>query len=177
MQALLLAAAVRASRAPTRNADKAVNAAAPTFPDRNPEPTAQRDIRSTAMSMFGSIMQSIFGSGQTAPAVSAAQALASSPDAQQGIKPGGAAAKVDVAGVLDRLADEADQELDWRRSIVDMMKLLKLDSSLAARKQLAKELKFAGDTKDTATMNIWLHKQVMTKFAENGGEVPAALKD
>jgi len=127
------------------------------------------------MSMFGSILSSIFGS-QVSPAVaSTAQALASSPEAQPTAKPG-QVATVDVAAILDRLADEADQDLDWRNSIVDMMKLLKLDSSLGARKQLAKELKFAGDTKDTTTMNIWLHKQVMIKLAENGGEVPADLR-
>jgi hypothetical protein len=129
------------------------------------------------MSMFGSIMSSIFGSSQVSPAVaSSAQALASSPEARP-TAPAAQQAKVDVAAVLDKLADEAEQDLDWRNSIVDMMKLLKLDSSLGARKQLAKELRFAGDTKDTATMNVWLHKQVMIKLAENGGEVPADLKN
>jgi hypothetical protein len=133
------------------------------------------------MSMFGSILSSIFGSSQVPPQVaSTAQALASSPEAQPAAKsgaPAGQTAKVvDVAAVLDRLADESAQDLDWRNSIVDMMKLLKLDSSLGARKQLAKELKFSGDTKDTATMNIWLHRQVMIKLAENGGEVPADLE-
>ena len=133
------------------------------------------------MSMFGNIMSSIFSSGQAAaPTIaSAAQALASSPQAQPAIKPGGAAApaaKVDVAAVMDKLAEQSSQKLDWRHSIVDMMKLLKLDSSLAARKQLAQELKFSGDTKDTAAMNTLLHKQVMIKLAENGGEVPSDLK-
>jgi Domain of unknown function (DUF3597) len=132
------------------------------------------------MSMFGSIMSSIFGSSQATPAVAAtAHALASSPQAQQAIKPGGpagSAPKVDVAAIMDKLAEQSSQKLDWRHSIVDMMKLLKLDSSLAARKQLAQELKFSGDTKDTATMNVWLHKQVMIKLAENGGEVPSDLK-
>ncbi len=132
------------------------------------------------MSMFGSIMSSIFGSSQATPAVAAtAQALASSPQAQPAIKPAGpagSAPKIDVAAVMDKLAEQSDQDLDWRKSIVDLMKLLKLDSSLGARKQLAQELKFAGDTKDTAAMNIWLHKQVMLKLAENGGEVPVELK-
>jgi hypothetical protein len=133
------------------------------------------------MSMFGSILSSIFGSSQVPPQVaSTAQAPASSPEAQPAAKPGAPAGQtakvVDVAAVLDRLADESAQDLDWRNSIVDMMKLLKLDSSLGARKQLAKELKFSGDTKDTATMNVWLHRQVMIKLAENGGEVPADLE-
>src|SRR5262249_40183520 len=69
-----------------------------------------------------------------------------------------------------------EEKLDWRRSIVDLMKLLNLDSSLAARKQLAKELHYAGDMNDSASMNVWLHKQVMQKLAENGGKVPADLR-
>ena len=81
-----------------------------------------------------------------------------------------------MAAVLDDIAEEAGQKLNWRVSIVDLMKLLDLDSSLAARKALAKELQYTGDTKDSAAMNIWLHKQVMTKLAENGGVVPAELK-
>ena len=85
-------------------------------------------------------------------------------------------AQVDVAAIMDRLAEQSSQDLDWRKSIVDLMKLLKLDSSLATRKELAQELKFAGNMKDSATMNIWLHKQVMIKLAENGGKVPAELK-
>jgi hypothetical protein len=77
---------------------------------------------------------------------------------------------------MDKLAVQAGQKLDWRKSIVDLMKLLDLDSSLASRKELARELKFTGDMKDTAAMNIWLHKQVMIRLAENGGKVPAELQ-
>ena len=77
---------------------------------------------------------------------------------------------------MDKLAEESDEDLDWRHSIVDLMKLLKLDSSLAARKQLAGELQYTGNTKNSAAMNIWLHKEVMIKLAENGGNVPADLK-
>jgi hypothetical protein len=84
--------------------------------------------------------------------------------------------EVDVAAVMDKLAAQSGQKLEWRKSIVDLMKLLSLDSSLASRKELARELKFTGDMKDTATMNIWLHKQVMVRLAENGGKVPAELK-
>ena len=69
----------------------------------------------------------------------------------------------------------AGQTLDWRKSIVDLMKLLGLDSSLTARKELASELHYTGDTNDSASMNIWLHKEVMKKFAENGGKVPSDL--
>jgi hypothetical protein len=82
---------------------------------------------------------------------------------------------VDVAAVLTKLAAQNKEKLDWRRSIVDLMKLLNLDSGIAARKQLATELHYAGDMNDSASMNIWLHKQVMQKLAENGGKVPADL--
>jgi hypothetical protein len=77
---------------------------------------------------------------------------------------------------MDHLAAQAPQKLDWRHSIVDLMKLINLDSSLAARKELAQELNYSGDMNDSASMNIWLHKQVMTKLAENGGNVPAELR-
>ena len=88
-----------------------------------------------------------------------------------------AAQPVDVEAVLNEMARNNPQKLNWRTSIVDLMKLLDLDSSLQARKQLADELHYTGDKNDSATMNIWLHKQVMRKVAENGGKVPADLKD
>jgi Domain of unknown function (DUF3597) len=78
--------------------------------------------------------------------------------------------------VVTRLAAQKKEKLDWRRSIVDLMKVLDLDSSLSARKELAQELHYTGDTSDSAAMNIWLHKQVMRKLAENGGKVPDDLK-
>jgi hypothetical protein len=83
--------------------------------------------------------------------------------------------QVDVEAVLSGLAAKNKEKLDWRKSIVDLMKLLNLDSSFAARKELAKELGYTGDTNDSASMNIWLHKQVMQKLAANGGKVPADL--
>jgi hypothetical protein len=83
---------------------------------------------------------------------------------------------VDVAAVLSKLAASNKEKLDWKKSIVDLMKLLGLDSSLTARKQLATELGYKGDMNDSATMNIWLHKQVMAKLAANGGKVPADLQ-
>ena len=142
------------------------------------------------MSIFGNIMSSIFGGpAQAAPppastpssvgspsAPAAAQPTSSAPAAAQPSASPPTKAQVDVAAVMDRLAEESDEDLDWRHSIVDLMKLLKLDSSLAARKQLAGELHYTGNTKDSAAMNIWLHKQVMIKLAENGGNVPADLK-
>jgi len=86
------------------------------------------------------------------------------------------AGQVDIAAVLDKLAAEANQKLNWRKSIVDLMKLLKLDSSASARKTLAQELSYTGDIKDSAAMNVWLHKQVMLKLSEHGGKVPPELK-
>ena len=110
------------------------------------------------MSFFGSIMGKIFGASNTTPAA------AVSADA----------AAVDVEAVLDGM--DGRSNLNWRTSIVDLMKLCGLDSSLAARKELASELDFSGDTNDSASMNIWLHKQVMAKLAENGGKVPDSLQ-
>ena len=118
------------------------------------------------MSIFGNIMSAIFKSANPAgTAPSAAPAgTAAAPTAQ-----------VDVAAVLTKRAEQNPEKLDWRKSIVDLMKLLNLDSSLAARKQLAQELHYTGDQNDSASMNVWLHKQVMQKLAENGGKVPAEL--
>ena len=86
-----------------------------------------------------------------------------------------APAAVDVTAILDGLANDNSQKLDWRHSIVDLMKLVGMDSSLAARKALAAELHFTGDTSDSAKMNIWLHKQVLQKLSDNGGHVPQEL--
>ena len=99
-----------------------------------------------------------------APAATAATAAAATPIAQ-----------VDVESVLNNMAGAAS--LNWRTSIVDLLKLLSLDSSLDSRKELARELHYSGDTGDSASMNIWLHRQVMNKVAANGGTVPADLKD
>jgi hypothetical protein len=134
------------------------------------------------MSIFGNIMSSIFGSSaaKAAPAEPAAAAAGAAPAAPAATATTGpaaaSAAPVDVAAVLTELAAKNPEKLDWRRSIVDLMKLLDLDSSLAARKELARELHYSGNTSDSASMNVWLHKQVMVKLAENGGKVPDDLK-
>ena len=139
------------------------------------------------MSIFGSIMSSIFGKSahaDTLPAGATIASAAGSAAPTAGTAPTSAsmsagaapAALVDVAAIMDQLSDDSDEDLDWRKSIVDLMKLLDLDSSLAARKQLATELKYTGDMGNSAAMNVWLHKQVMTKLAENGGNVPAELR-
>ena len=87
------------------------------------------------------------------------------------------AAPVDVAAIMDAAVQKNGQKLDWRRSIVDMMKALDLDSSLSERKELADELGYTGDKGDSAAMNIWLHKALMKALADNGGKVPADLLD
>jgi hypothetical protein len=82
---------------------------------------------------------------------------------------------VDVTAILDGLSSKSSEKLDWRNSIVDLMKLVGMDSSYSARIELAKELQYTGNTSDSAAMNIWLHKQVIKKIAENGGKVPQDL--
>ena len=83
--------------------------------------------------------------------------------------------QVDIEATLNKLAADNKEKLDWKHSIVDLMKLVGMDSSLAARKDLADDLKYTGDKSDSAKMNMWLHKEVMRKLAENGGKVPADL--
>jgi Domain of unknown function (DUF3597) len=130
------------------------------------------------MSIFGSIVSAIFGhsSSQAPAAPAAATDAAAIPAAQSAPAAAPAEAPVDVVAIMDNLASQATEKLDWRNSIVDLMKLINLDSSLTARKELAQELDYTGDMNDSASMNIWLHKEVMTKLAENGGKVPDELK-
>jgi hypothetical protein len=124
------------------------------------------------MNIFGKLMSKIFGRGEEAPAVTPAVPTGNVP----GMAPAAAAtAVVDVEAVLEGMAAKNPQKLNWRTSIVDLMKLVGMDSSLGQRKELARELGYTGSLEDTATMNIWLHKQVLRKLAENGGKVPAEL--
>ena len=156
------------------------------------------------MSIFGSIQSKIFS--HPAAAATTATAVTAAPDApevgaptptssvpvpapaadsalESGADPGpGTAAappvqRVDVEAVLSDLASRNPQSLNWKNSIVDLMKLLDLDSSLHARTELAGELHYTGDTSDSATMNLWLHKEVMRQLEANGGKVPADLKN
>lgn len=158
------------------------------------------------MSIFGSIVEAIFGGpahAETPPAAPAPGTAGSKTSGgSAGTKePGTAGSKtsgtpqpvdqpkvavnapaapattvVDVAANMDKLQKASKEKgLDWRKSIVDLMKILDLDSSLKARQTLAKELSYTGDTKDSGAMNVWLHKQVMIKLAENGGKVPSEL--
>ncbi|KWV47787.1 hypothetical protein AS156_19305 [Bradyrhizobium macuxiense] len=133
------------------------------------------------MSVFGSIMGAIFGHG-SAQAKTPATATTAAPEATPTASPAPAAPDapapqtVDVAAIVDKAVAATGERLDWRSSIVDLMKALGLDSSLAARKELAKELNYTGDTNNTAAMNVWLHQQVMAKLAANGGKLPSDLK-
>jgi pyocin large subunit-like protein len=143
------------------------------------------------MSIFSRIKDAVFGSAtaqEASPASTAAppaQGAAKAPAATgataapsaQAATSAAPMSQVDVEAVLTDLAAKKGQKLDWRKSIVDLMKLLHLDSSLDARKELAKELNYTGDTSDSASMNVWLHKQVMSKLAASGGKVPDDLKD
>ncbi len=136
------------------------------------------------MSVFGSIVSAIFGSKHAAsvtPGAGSASPSSSSPSASASAGSAGTTAakpisRADVEAILAKLAAEQREDLDWKNSIVDLMKLLKLDSSLGARKQLAQELGYAGALDGSAAMNVWLQKQVMTKLAESGGKVPDSLR-
>ena len=126
------------------------------------------------MSIFGKIMSAIFGTkADAAPAGGGAAAGAGS---SGGAAAAPAAATVDVAPILDQAVKAKGEKLEWRTSIVDLMKALDIDSSFSARKELAKELGYTGDSNDSASMNIWLHKQVMIKLAANGGKLPPEIK-
>ena len=129
------------------------------------------------MGNFSKILAKIFPSDH--PAVTApADTAPAAPAAPTAAAPAPVALPpVDVEAILKDLSAKNPGPANWRTSIVDLMKLLQLDSDLASRKELAKELGYTGDTADSASMNIWLHKQVMAKLAANGGKVPADLKD
>ena len=151
------------------------------------------------MSIFGKIMSAVFGSSASATApggaatgggggaaaapASGGSAAGGTPSAAGSAAPAAPSAapaappqSVDVAAILDKAVVAQKEKLEWRTSIVDLMKALDIDSSLAARKELAKELGYSGDTNDSASMNVWLHKQVMAKLAANGGKLPPEIK-
>jgi len=124
-------------------------------------PTSHPAVQAPAPAAPGASMQS--GAPQAAPVQRSAPPPAAPMD------------EVDVEAILNGMPQS--KTLNWRTSIVDLLKLLNLDSSLQARKDLAAELDYRGDTSDSASMNIWLHRQVMNKLAANGGKVPADLRD
>ena len=133
------------------------------------------------MGIFSDILHKIFPSDHPAVA-GGADATPATPGSTTPPTAGGAAVQstqsmppVDVNAVLASKAANTPEKLNWQTSIVDLLKLLGLDSSLDSRKQLAKELGYSGDTNDSATMNVWLHQEVMQKLAANGGNVPAGM--
>jgi hypothetical protein len=137
------------------------------------------------MSIFSSIMSKIVGHSAAQQSAADNAAMPATPAASY-TAPAAAAApapttasisNVDVAERMDELAKATKHESDWRSSIVDMMSLLGMDSDITNRRALASELGYDGDMNDSATMNVWLHKAVMQKLAENGGTVPANLLD
>ena len=130
------------------------------------------------MGIFSNIYNKIFHhSSDAAPAATPAAATDAPAAPAAAAAPAVAVPVVDVEVVLVDLAGKNAETLNWRTSIVDLMKLLQLDSSLDSRKELAQELHFTGDTNDSASMKIWLHRQVMIKLEENGGKVPEELKN
>jgi len=131
------------------------------------------------MSIFGKIMSAIFGSKAAATPAgggSPAGGAATTGSAGAPSSPVAPPQSVDVAAIVDKAAAAKGEKLEWRTSIVDLMKALDIDSSFTARKELANELGYTGDSNDSASMNIWLHKQVMAKLAANGGKLPPEIK-
>jgi hypothetical protein len=136
------------------------------------------------MGLFNNLMSKIFGhaTANVATVAPGTQTQSAAAPVQQAQAPAAPATPVappppvvDVNAILNDLAKKNPEKLDWRKSIVDLMKLVGMDSSFAARKQLAAELQYTGDPNDSASMNIWLHKAVLRKLAENGGKIPQEL--
>ncbi|MFC5429999.1 DUF3597 domain-containing protein [Paraburkholderia denitrificans] len=129
------------------------------------------------MSIFGDIVNKLFQKAKPDAAPPATEATPD-PAAAQAAQPEAAPAPladVDVGAVMDQFVAESGQTLNWRTSIVDTLKALGVESSLEHRKQLTQELKYTGETNDSASMNVWLHSQVMTALAANGGKLPDDL--
>jgi hypothetical protein len=125
------------------------------------------------MSIFGKIMGAIFGSHAEAATPTSKPGAGEGNTASTNVAAAGS--NVDVADILDKAVAKKKEKLAWRTSIVDLMKALDVDSSLSARKELAKDLGYPGDMNDSAAMNIWLHKQMMAQLAANGGKLPPDL--
>ncbi|HXG70395.1 MAG TPA: DUF3597 domain-containing protein [Gemmatimonadaceae bacterium] len=130
------------------------------------------------MSIFGKLWSKITGHAQAAsPGTARPAGTAGSPMSTSAPMSGVASAPVDVEAIMTDLESKSGHKSNWRQSIVDLMSLLGMDNSLTERKELAKELGYTGDMNDSATMNVWLHKQVMKQMAANGGKVPAHMLD
>lgn len=130
------------------------------------------------MSILSKIFAKIFPSSHAETVPSSTSSTGGNSPASNSVNAGATPMQqVDVEALLNDMAKNNPERLNWKTSIVDLMKLLKLDSSIGERKSLATELGYTGDISDSASMNIWLHRQVMNKLAANGGKVPADLKD
>jgi len=128
------------------------------------------------MSIFGSIVNAIFGTAKAASEAVAGTVSAATAAVTGGSKPA-PMTRAQVEAMIQKIAEDTGRtNYNWKQSIVDLMKLLDLDSSLNARKELAQELGYTGELNGSAEMNVWLHKQVMTKLMESGGVVPDDLK-
>ena len=136
------------------------------------------------MGLFNTLMNKIFSHATASAAPASAPSAGGDPGAgtdsgtqtsAPAAAPSAPAQQIDIAATLDALAAKNSEKLDWKHSIVDLMKLVGMDSSLSARKELATDLAYTGDQSDSATMNMWLHKEVLKKLSENGGHVPAEL--
>ncbi len=125
------------------------------------------------MGIFSALKDKLFGASTPVPPVTPPAPVA----AAAGAAPAPVIPLLDVEAVLTFMASQHKGKLNWKESIVDLMTLLDMDNSLANRRQLADELGFKGDKQDTATMNVWLIKEVMRQFAANGGHVPASMTD
>ncbi|MEO5818040.1 MAG: DUF3597 domain-containing protein [Gemmatimonadaceae bacterium] len=129
------------------------------------------------MSIFGTLLSKIVGHSARTEAAKENKATAAAAPTAAPTATAAAPAQVDIMAVLEDMSANSKQKLDWKNSIVDLMKLVGMDSSLTERKALATELGYTGDQSDSASMNIWLHEQVMKKMSENGGKVPANMLD
>jgi len=136
------------------------------------------------MGLFNTLMNKIFSHATASAAPASAPSAGGDPGAgtdsgaqtsAPAAAPSAPAQQIDIAATLDGLAAKNSEKLDWKHSIVDLMKLVGMDSSLSARKELATDLAYTGDQSDSATMNMWLHKEVLKKLSENGGHFPADL--
>jgi hypothetical protein len=164
---------------PAASAPPEVQAGPAPAPGATAAPGASRQSADSAPSQPGGVQQSAMGAGQAGASQQSASVAAPAPAAVQppAAQPGAAEHEaVDVEAILNDKARQSGQPLNWRTSIVDLLKALDLDSSLAARKQLAQELHFPGDLNDTGVLNQWLHRQVMVRLAANGGQLPPDLR-
>lgn len=128
------------------------------------------------MSIIGKIMSAIFEQAGTTPAAEGGPVATSASTTSPSAAPATPPRSVEIASILDKAVATKAEKLEWRTSIVDFMKALGIDTSRATRQQLAKELGYTGDANDSASMNVWLHKEVMEKLAASGGRLPPEIK-